>query len=85
MKDTETGLLKISKADAEIVLAKNDGCEEKYIVQYKWKPRDVKNEGIYEGWFDITFNGNLKEDGVEYLTGTFKIPVQEKLLIYIKQ
>lgn len=85
MKNVETGLLKVSKAEADIVLAKTEGCEEKYILQYKWKPRDVKEEGIFEGWFDIMFNGNLTENGEEYLKGNFKVPVQEKLLIYINK
>ena len=85
MQNTETGLLKVSKAPAEVVLAKTDGCEENYVLQYKWKPRDVKEIGIYEGWFDITFNGNLTEAGEEFLKGNFRIPVQEKLLIFITE
>lgn len=85
MRNTETGLLKVSKAQAEVVLAKTDGCEEKYVLQYKWKPRDVKEVGIFEGWFDITFNGNLTEDGEEFLKGNFKVPVQEKLLIFVTE
>lgn len=32
MIDEETGLLKVAKAQANIVLAKTDGCEEKYIL-----------------------------------------------------
>lgn len=84
MKDTETDLLKVAKADADIVLAQEEGCEEKYILQYKWKERDTKKEGIYEGWFEIDFNGNLKEDGVDYPSGKMRVPIQEDLIIYIK-
>lgn len=83
MRDTETGLLKISKAHADVVTAKSEGCEEKLILQYSWKERDTKTEGIYEGWFDITFNENITENGEEFLKGNFRVPVQEKLLIYI--
>ena len=84
MKDVETGLLKVAKADADIVLAQEEGCEEKYILQYKWKERDTKKEGIYEGWFEINFNGNLKEEGVDYPSGKMRVPVQEDLIIYVK-
>ena len=84
MKDVETDLLKVAKADADIVLAQEEGCEEKYILQYKWKERDTKKEGIYEGWFEIDFNGNLKEEGVDYPSGKMRIPVQEDLIIYVK-
>ena len=81
MKDVETDLLKVAKADADIVLAQEEGCEEKYILQYKWKERDTKKEGIYEGWFEINFNGNLKEEGVDYPSGKMIVPIQEKLQI----
>lgn len=83
MKDAETDLLKVAKADADIVLAQEEGCEEKYILQYKWKERDTKKEGIYEGWFEIDFNGNLTEDGVDYPSGKMRVPIQEKLQIII--
>lgn len=83
MKDVETDLLKVAKADADIVLAQEEGCEEKYILQYKWKERDTKKEGIYEGWFEIDFNGNLKEEGVDYPSGKMIVPIQEKLQIII--
>ena len=85
MKDAETDLLKVAKADADVVLAKEEGCEEKYILQYKWKERDTKKEGIYEGWFEIDFNGNLTEDGVDYPSGKMRVPIQEDLIIYIKR
>ena len=83
MKDVETDLLKVAKADADIVLAQEEGCEEKYILQYKWKERDTKKEGIYEGWFEINFNGNIKEEGVDYPSGKMIVPIQEKLQIII--
>ena len=83
MKDVETDLLKVAKADADIVLAQEEGCEGKYILQYKWKERDTKKEGIYEGWFEINFNGNLKEEGVDYPSGKMIVPIQEKLQIII--
>ena len=83
MKDVETGLLKVAKADADIVLAQEEGCEEKYILQYKWKERDTKKEGTYEGWFEINFNGKLKEEGADYPSGKMIVTIQEKLQIVI--
>jgi hypothetical protein len=85
MIEEETGLLKISKANANIVLEKNDGCDEKYILQYKWDKRDVSKPGVYKGWFEITFNGNIKNgDGTEYPTGNLIVPIEEELRIYIR-
>lgn len=84
MRNTESGLLKIAKAPAEIVEAGNEGCEERYIIEYKWKERDVKEPGIYIGWFEIKFNGDITEDGVIYPTGNLKMPIEEEIIIYIR-
>ncbi len=84
MEDEETGLLKVAKAKAEIVLAEGTGCEEKYLLKYKWKDRDVAKPGFYKGWFEIKFNGNISQDGVEYPTGNLIVPIEEDLRIVIK-
>lgn len=84
MKNEETGILKISQANANIVLANEDSCQERYILQYKWKERDVKQEGIFYGWFEIKFNGNLTSDGVDYPKGNLIVPIEEDLRIIIK-
>lgn len=84
MRDSETGILKISKAEAEAVLAETNGCEEKYVIQYKWKERDTRKPGIYVGRFDINFRGDIKEDGVMFPEGKLIVPIQEELMIYIR-
>lgn len=84
MKDEETGILKISKAKANIVLAEDESCQERYILQYKWTERDVKQSGTYYGWFEIKFNGNLISYGVEYPKGNLIVPIEEDLRIIIK-
>ena len=83
MKDEETGIMKISKSKANVVLAIDDVSEEKYILQYKWSKRDVSKKGTYEAWFEITFNENIISDGIEYPKGNLKVPVEEKLRIRI--
>ena len=85
MKDAETGILKISKAKAFIKNADTEGCEDKYVVEYDWQPRDTAKPGIYEGWFDIKFNGDVVEEGVDYPSGgILRIPVIENLTIYVR-
>ena len=83
MKDADTGLLKVSKGKVNILLTDEDSCEEHYILQYKWNKKDVNRQGVFEGWFEIKFNGDIVEDGVDYPEGNLIIPVQEKLMIYI--
>lgn len=84
MKDEETGILKVAKAKANIVLANEDSCQERYILQYKWNKRDVSKEGIYRGWFEIEFNGNLTSENIEYPTGNLIVPIEEDLKIIVK-
>ena len=84
MIDEETGLLKIANAPANIVLADDAGCSEKYLLQYKWTERDVAKRGVFNAWFEIKFNGNLTSDGVDYPQGNLIVPVEEDLRIIIK-
>lgn len=84
MIDEETGILKVGNAPANIVAEADGGCEEKYLLQYKWQPRDVAKEGFYKGWFEIKFNGNLTSYGVDYPQGNLKVPIEEDLRVIIK-
>ena len=84
MENIDNGILKVSNAPCDIVLAKTDGCEEKYVIEYRWKERDTKDRGIYKGWFTIIFNGNITEYGVDFPKGKLKMPISEDLYIYIK-
>lgn len=85
MKDSETGILKVSKQPAAIVDAKMEGCEEKFILEYQWTERDTKKEGIYEAWFNIDFLGDLVSgDGTVFPAGSMIVPIQEDLLIYVR-
>jgi len=85
MKDIETGILKVSKAKAVIKNADTEGCEDKYVVEYDWQTRDTAKPGIYEGWFDINFKGDVVETGVDYPSaGKLRVPVTEDLLIYVR-
>ena len=84
MKDEETGILKVAKAKANIVLAKDESCQEHYVLQYKWDKRDVSKKGFYKGWFEIAFNGNITSEGIEYPTGNLIVPIEEDLRIIVK-
>lgn len=83
MRNSENGILKISKAKAEIVVANDSSCETKHLLQYKWKERDVKEKGIFDAWFEITFHDDIHEEGVSFPVGKFIVPIEEKLFINI--
>ena len=84
MKDEETGILKVAKAKANIVLAEDESCQERYVLQYKWNKSDVSKEGFYKGWIEIAFNGNITSEGIEYPTGNLIVPIEEDLRIIVK-
>lgn len=83
MENRENGQLKVSKAKAEIIEISTNGCETKHVLQYAWKSRDVKESGSFKGWFEIKFNGDIKEDGIQYPTGNLIVPIEDELIIYI--
>ena len=84
MVNEETGQPKISKAKANIVLSNNNSCEEHYVLQYKWKERDVNKIGFYKGFFDIKFKGNVTASDMDFPTGNLRIPIEDDLRIIIK-
>ena len=83
MKNIENDILKVSKSKAEIVLVNEEDCETKYVLQYSWKERDVKEKGVYKAWFEIKFKGDIFEDGVEHPTGNLIVPIKEELTVHI--
>jgi uncharacterized protein YbbK (DUF523 family) len=84
MVNTSNNILKVSKAKAEILISSNVSCEDKYILQYNWKQRDVNECGIFKGWFEIKFHGDLTEEGINHPTGNLIVPVKDELIIQIK-
>jgi hypothetical protein len=79
----ENGNLKISKAKADVVKSINEGCNETYLIEYKWKQRDTKESGIFDAHFEINFKGDLYQDGVIYPEGKLIMPIHEKLKVHI--
>ena len=84
MKNVDSGLWKISNASCNLMLEDSNGCEERYLIEYQWKPRDTKEPGIYQGFFIISFNGNISEYGVDFPQGKLIMPISEDLIIHIK-
>ena len=83
MKNITNDILKVSKAKADIVQTSDCDCEPKFILQYTWKKRDVNESGVFKGWFEINFKGDLYEEGIEHLSGNLIVPIDEELIINI--
>lgn len=83
MWDQETGVFKIANAQAEIVYDEYSGCEERYLIQYKWTERDTNEAGRYIGQFKISFSDDIVMDGVTFPSGDLIVPLAEDLIIVI--
>lgn len=83
MKNVANNILKISKSKAEIIQITDCDCSPQFIIQYKWKKRDVNEEGVYKAWFEITFYEDLYEEGVEHPSGNLIVPIEEELIINV--
>ena len=83
MWNQETGIYKIANAPAEIVYDEYSGCEERYLIQYKWKEHDTNESGRYIGQFKITFSDDIVMDGVTFPSGDLIVPISEDLIINI--
>lgn len=83
MWNKETGIYKIANAPAEIVYDEYSGCEERYLLQYRWKNRDVNESGDFVGEFRITFSDNIVMEGVSFPSGDLVVPIAETLYINI--
>ena len=84
MTNLDTNVIKIANAEACVVKKENDGCEEQYMICYKWKPRDTKEKGVYEGVFTLHFDGTLTSEYTTYPQGNLIMPIREKLIISIQ-
>lgn len=83
MVNADTNVTKIAKGKAYIKLRENDDCTEQYVICYDWKARDTKEAGSYIGTFEITFNGDIKNDEYTYPSGVLITPIREQLMITI--
>ena len=82
--EDENGVLRISDAPCNLVLVQEESCEDRYIIEYKWKERDTKKKGKFKGKFKIKFNNDIYEESVIYPEGTLIVPIYEDLYVFVK-
>lgn len=83
MWNQETGIYKIANEPAEIVYDEYSGCEERYLLQYKWKEHDTNEAGRYIAQFKITFSDDIVMEGVTFPKGDLIVPLSDDLVIVI--
>ena len=83
MTNMETGVKKIANAKAYVIEKEDAGCEEAYVIEYRWNKRDTNTSGNYIGQFKIVFNDNISIDGMTFPKGEMFVPIAEDLIITI--
>ena len=94
MVNEENGFVKVSEAPCHLKLIEDEGCVEKYMIVYEWKPMDVNEKGRFKGTFDIQFSGLLvneegsvdekgNEKGIVYPKGNLIVPIIEPIIITV--
>lgn len=83
MTNIENGIRKIANQKANVIMKEDDGCEDKYIIEYQWKERDTKTPGLYKGEFRIVFNDTVEVDGKTLPIGELVVPISQELHIHI--
>ena len=83
MTNIEHGIRKIANQKANVIMKEDDGCDDKYIIEYLWKERDTKTPGLYKGEFRIVFNDTVEIDGKTLPIGELIVPISQELHIHI--
>ena len=83
MWNQDTGIYKIANAPCTIVYDEDSDCEERYFIQYDWKPGDTDEAGTFNGLFNISFNDNVVAEGLSFPVGDLKVPIAEDLAICV--
>lgn len=85
MTNIDNGVVKIANAPCEIVPmnSTNTSCEERYKIQYRWKPRDTKESGQYIGSFKIKFHDDITDGNLVFPNGELIVPISDELYINI--
>lgn len=83
MKNIDTGIWKVANAKAHIVDSTEQGCEERFKIQYRWKPRDTKEAGRYLAQFKITFADDIVSGDTIFPRGDLIVPIAEDIIVNI--
>mgnify|MGYP003671627795 FL=1 len=78
MRDVDSGVYKILNQPGGIVQKTklSENAETEYYIYYRWKKKDVKKVGRFEGMFSIYLHDECTE---------LKVPIREDLFINITE
>ena len=83
MKNIDTGIWKIANAQANIVNSTEQGCEDRFKIQYRWKTRDTKEAGRYLAQFKIKFLNDIVSGYTIFPKGELIVPIYEDIIVNV--
>lgn len=83
MKNVDTGIWKIANAKANIVNCTEQGCEDRFKIQYRWNKRDTKECGRYLAQFKIMFYDDIVSGDYIFPKGELIVPIGEDIIVNI--
>ena len=83
MTNLDTNVIRVANAPCYIKKREVEGCTDKYLICYDFKPRDTREKGRYKGEFTITFNP-IKGESITYPSGDLIMPIREPLMIIVQ-
>lgn len=83
MKNINNGIWKIANAKAYVVNSTDQGCEDRFKIQYRWDKRDTKECGRYLAQFKITFSDDIVSGNTIFPKGELIVPMAEGIIVNI--
>lgn len=83
MKNIDNGIWKVANAKAYIVDCTDQGCEDRFKIQYRWNKRDTKECGRYLAQFKITFSDDIVSGDSIFPSGELIVPIAEDIIVNI--
>lgn len=83
MKNIDNGIWKVANAKAYIVDCTEQGCEDRFKIQYRWNKRDTKDCGRFLAQFKITFSDDIVSGDSIFPKGELIVPIAEDIIVNI--
>jgi hypothetical protein len=83
MKNIDNGIWKVANAKAYIVDCTEQGCEDRFKIQYRWNKRDTKDCGRFLAQFKITFSDDIVSRDTIFPNGELVVPIAEDIIVNI--
>ena len=83
MRNRGNGVWKIMNAKAFLVPTNENGCEDRFKIQYRWNKRDTSEIGRYSAYFVIDFKDDIEIEDFVLPKGELIVPIYDEIVVNI--